>query len=141
MSSLTKHKEKQSLFLSLFFFTRTVAYVTAELTNKASFYTFEQKSPQEICSSVVCFPKQQNSLFPHQTFLPSNRTAVAGVAVLLQPWTLTTLVPPEWALLQELVPNLKHLNHNTAFLSHFIYCSLSCNHLVSLWKNKGDRKP
>lgn len=111
MNSLTIHKKKQRLFF--FFFTRTVAYVTAELTNKASFYTFEQKSPQEVCSSVVCFPKQQNSLFPiTPSFLPTGQLCL-GWLLLLQSWTLATLVPPEWALLQEMVPNLKHLNNNS----------------------------
>lgn len=70
------------------------AYFTAELTNKAIFYTFELKSSLEVGSSFVCFPKQQDRLLPIKTLLLSNRTAVAGVAASFRrhgnwpPWTL-----------------------------------------------------
>lgn len=80
MSSLTN---RNRLFLSFFFFYLDNAYFTAELTKKALFYTLEEKSSLEVCTSFVCFPKQKNRLLPFKaSFLPKGwpMTGVAGVA-------------------------------------------------------------
>ena len=95
MSSLT-NRNRLFFFLSFFFYLDN-AYFTAELTKKALFYTLEEKSSLEVCTSSVCFPKQKNRLLPFKAFfLPKGwpMTGAAGAASSLcrhgnwQAWSL-----------------------------------------------------